>query len=373
MTTSKVRCLVGFEEPAKHLRCLVIGDPHFKITEMIASCEMGDAIVKIANLEKPDFIVCLGDTLDRHETIHSNPLTAATKWLAELTKIAKVYLLIGNHDRPNNSDFLSDEHPFVAIKWWSQDKICVVDKVVIDLIHDMPFFFVPYVPPGRFEEALQTHPDWNPTGYNRKRWAAGFTHQEFYGIEMAPSIFSEKGDRWPPNYPLLINGHIHDRSVPQENIISIGTPRQHAFDESFDKNLSLFTFHPEVSYYSEEKIPLPLPKKIIQHLTVQEFLLWEPPSPLLDHLKLEIHGNRAEIASLRKLDKLKKLRQLGIKVVTRDIEAGQKKDKDLPLPAKQWQQTSFRDRLALRAKGDPEVDKVYQRLFHRKKVIIKKR
>lgn len=353
------------------LKCLVIGDPHFKVTEMIASSQMGDAIVDIAKQHKPDFIVCLGDTLDRHETIHSNPLTAATKWLAQLTEIAKVYLLIGNHDRPNNSDFLSDQHPFVGLRWWSSEKICVVDKVVIDVIHDMPFFFVPYVPPGRFEEALQTHPYWHPDGYQGKKWIAGFTHQEFYGIEMAPSIFSEKGDKWSLDYPLLINGHIHDRSVPQSNIISVGTPRQHDFDESFDKNLSLFTF--EGTRYSEEKIPLPLPKKIIQHLSVHDFLLWEPPSPLLDYLKIEIHGTRAEIVALRKLDKMKKLRQLGIKVVTRDIEAGQKKEKDLPLPAKQWQQTSFRDRLSLRAKEDPEVEKVYTRLFHRKKVIIKKR
>lgn len=353
------------------VRCLVIGDPHFKITEMIASCEMGNAIVKIAQHEKPDFIVCLGDTLDRHETIHSNPLTVATKWLADLTEVAKVYLLIGNHDRPNNSDFLSDEHPFVALKWWDSSRMCVVDKVVIDLIHDTPFFFVPYVPPGRFEEALQTHSDWHPDGYKGQKWVAGFTHQEFYGIEMAPSIFSEKGDKWPLEYPLLINGHIHDRSVPQSNIISIGTPRQHDFDESFDKNLSLFTF--DDGHYKEEKIPLPLPKKIIQHLSAQEFLLWEPPSPLLDYLKIEIHGTRAEIVALRKLDKMKKLRQLGIKVVTRDIEAGLKKEKDLPLPAKQWQQTSFRNRLALRAKEDPDVDKVYQRLFNRKKVVIKKR
>ncbi len=353
------------------LRCLVIGDPHFKVTEMIASCEMGDAIVNIAKQHNPDFIVCLGDTLDRHETIHSNPLTAATKWLAQLTDIAKVYLLIGNHDRPNNSDFLSDEHPFVGLKWWPEEKIRVVDKVVIDVIHDMPFFFVPYVPPGRFEEALKTHPDWHPDGYQGKKWIAGFTHQEFYGIQMAPSIFSEKGDRWPIDYPLLINGHIHDRTEPQHNIISIGTPRQHDFDESFDKNLSLFTFGPDI--YLEKMIPVPLPKKIIQHLSVHDFLTWEPPSPLLDYLKIEIHGTRAEIVALRKLDKMKKLRQLGIKVVTRDIEAGQKKEKDLPLPAKQWQQTSFRDRLALRAKEDPEVDKVYTRLFYRKKVVIKKR
>jgi DNA repair exonuclease SbcCD nuclease subunit len=350
------------------LRCLVIGDPHFKVTEMIASSEMGKAIVKIAQEEKPDFIVCLGDTLDRHETVHTNPLTVATKWLANLSEVAKVYLLIGNHDRPNNSDFLSDEHPFVGLRWWDPKRLVVVDKVVIETIRDFLFFFVPYVPPGRFIEALETHPEWNP----EKPWKAGFSHQEFYGSQMAPSILSKKGDKWPIEYPLLINGHIHDRNIPQKNIICIGTPRQHDFDESFDKALSLFTF--SVDSYEEKRIPLPIPKKIIQHMSAQDFLIWEPPSPLLDYLKLEIHGTRAEIISLRKLDKLKHLRQLGIKVVTRDIEADQKRKKDLPLAAQQRQQTSFRDRLACRVKEDPRVEKVYQRLFgQKKKLIIKKK
>ena len=364
------------------VRCLVIGDPHFKVTEMIASQEMAKAILDIARKENPDFIVCLGDTLDRHETIHTNPLTVATQWLAELSSIAKVYLLIGNHDRPNNSDFLSDEHSLVALKWWDSNRLVVVDKVVIALIDDLPFFFVPYVPPGRFIEALETHPDWSPKGYHRQSkitgiqstpWQAGFSHQEFYGNQLKTSIFSEKGDKWPLDYPLLINGHIHDRDIPQENIISIGTPRQHNFDESFDKALSLFTF--DDTGFNERRIPLPLPKKIIQHLSVQDFLIWEPPSPLIDYLKLEVHGTRGEVVALRKLDKIKKLEKLGIKIVTRDIDAGKKKEKNLPLPELQWQQTPFRQRLALRAKEDPQVEKIYRRIFPQQKriTIIKKK
>lgn len=345
------------------LKCLVIGDPHFKVTEMQASQDMAHAIVEIAKRERPDFIVCLGDTLDRHETIHSSPLRAATEWLATLAEITCVYLLIGNHDRPNNSDFLSDEHPFVALKWWNKKRLIVVDKVLITTIHDLPFFFVPYVPPGRFQEALVTHPEWHPDAYQGQTWAAGFTHQEFYGIQLAPNIFSEKGDQWPLNYPLLINGHIHDRTTPQENIISIGTPRQHNFDESFDKNLSLFTFTPDGNY-QEKKISLPLPKKIIIRLTVEEFMTWQLPNPLLDYLKIEIRGTRAELIALRKLDKIKDLRvKHGLKIITRDIEAGIKKERDLPLPIKEWQEISFRQRLALRVKEDPEVEKVYQRLF----------
>lgn len=363
------------------LACLVIGDPHFKVNDMVASVAMADAIIEVAKQRKPQFIVCLGDTLDRHETIHVKPLVAATDWLIKLGKIADVYLLIGNHDRPNNSDFLSDDHPFYALKHINPDNtnVCVIDKAEIISIpiygtgirHN--FFFVPYVPPGRFEEALKTNKDWDP----KANWTAGFTHQEFYGIEMAKGIFSDKGDQWPVDGPLIINGHIHDRSVPQPNIISIGTPRQHDFDESPDKAISLFTFEYDdngKSTYEEQRIPLPLPKKIIIKLTVSEFLDYQQPSPLNDYIKIEIHGNKAELMSLRKVDKIKKIRALGIKIVTRDTEAGQKRNLPTPLPASTWQKTSFRDRLSYRAQEDLEVQKVYYKIFPKiklRKITIK--
>lgn len=347
--------------------CLVIGDPHFKVTEMAASEEMGKEIIRISKERKPDFIVCLGDTLDRHESIHTEPLTAAIEWLGQLKEIAPLYLLIGNHDRINNSDFLSSKHPFVALKWWQG--LTVVDKVIIDTIGGCNFFFVPYVPPGRLLEALETHPDWSPDGTS---WSAGFTHQEIYGIKMG-TIISEKGDHWPLDWPILINGHIHDRDVPQENVISVGTPRQHAFGEDPNKTLSLFTFRKEGSIdpsFHEERIPLNLPKKIIIRLTTQEFMDFQVPEECIDYLKLEIYGTSAELQGIMKLDKIKKLRKAGIKIVSKDTEAGAKKKRGAPLPEQIWQQTSFRDRLYYRVKEDPTVERVYQKIFGGKRVKI---
>lgn len=339
---------------------LVIGDPHFKVTEMAASLEMAKAILTIAQQTKPDFIVCLGDTLDRHETIHVNPLSGAVQWLAELSNIAKVYLLIGNHDRPNNSDFLSDLHPFVALRWWDNEKIVVVDKVVISEINGLSFFFVPYVPPGRFIEALSTHPEWS---LEKKDWSAGFCHQEFYGTTLAPLITSKNGDKWGLDYPLLINGHIHDRDLPQKNIISVGTPRQHDFDESPDKSLSLFTFtvgkEGEKTYH-EERISLPLPKKISYRLTVDEFRHWSPPSTD-DYVKVNIYGTRGELVLLREADKVKQLRRRGIKIVTTMVDEDKKKN--YPLPEKEWREKPFRQRLEQRVKEDVELNKIYLRIF----------
>ncbi len=347
------------------MRFLVIGDPHFKTNEMVQSIRMAEAIVQIAAEAKPDFIVCLGDTLDRHETIHVEPLTQAIKWLSQLKDIAPVFLLIGNHDRPNNSDFLSDKHPFSGLDQWKN--LIVVDKVITRSYGEFNFFFVPYVPPGRFQEALETNPDWSL----KKKWTAGFSHQEFYGIEVAKGIFSDKGDRWPVDGPLLINGHIHDRSIPQANIISIGTPRQHDFDESFDKAISLFTFTADA--YKEVRIPLPLPRKLIVRLTTQEFYTYELPSPLVDYIKIEISGTRAELVTIRKLDKIKQFRKAGVKIVTRDTEAGLERIREKPLPDKVWQETPFKLRLYHRIKGDQELERVYSRIFQKKRITIKRK
>ena len=99
------------------MRILAIGDPHFKTTNIKESTEMVNAIYNLLEKEQDnlDFIIVMGDILDRHETIHVNPLTLAVKFLLTLATKKKTYVLIGNHDRPNNSDFLSDYHPFVGL------------------------------------------------------------------------------------------------------------------------------------------------------------------------------------------------------------------------------------------------------------------
>lgn len=65
-------------------RILVIGDPHFKVQDLKGSRLMADEIVRIAKETNPDLIVDLGDTLDRFELSHTEPLTMATEWLGQL-------------------------------------------------------------------------------------------------------------------------------------------------------------------------------------------------------------------------------------------------------------------------------------------------
>lgn len=142
-------------EKKEKLSSLVIGDFHFKVSNVQDTDLMTIEIIKIAEEIKPDYIVCLGDTLDRHESIHVTPLENAIKILDALRKIAPLYILIGNHDRPNNSNFLTTEHPFTAVKHW--ENTYIADNCIEQTIKDRLFLFVPYVPPGRLHEALSFH------------------------------------------------------------------------------------------------------------------------------------------------------------------------------------------------------------------------
>ena len=98
--------------------------------------------------------------------------------------------------------------------------------------------FVPYVPPGKFDDAIKTCDDIGDI----KDYKCIFAHQEFYGAKMG-AIISKDGDKWPLHNPLVVSGHIHDYQRPQENIIYIGTPMQHAFGDNTKKTISILTIN----------------------------------------------------------------------------------------------------------------------------------
>lgn len=275
-------------------KILCIGDPHFKVSnrgEMRAFVtESIGAIKKHA----PDFVVVMGDVLDRHENIHVHALMDACQFLIDLSRLVKTYVLIGNHDRPNNSNFLTDEHPFTALKEYPN--IVIVDTVV----KEGEWCFVPYVPPGRFHEALETG---GVTRDTITEYTCIFAHQEFKGSSYK-NIVSTIGDVWPEDFPLVISGHIHTYQWPQDNIVYVGAPMQHNFGDPDDCSISLFTFSDES--IDEERIYLNIPKKRvvrIQHDQVKEWL--SKDDNFNGNTKLVITGPHDQLQLLSKSGVLK--------------------------------------------------------------------
>lgn len=268
------------------LTSVVIGDPHFKINNVEDTNLMVSKIIEYVRSVNPDFIVVLGDVLDRHETIHVSPLIRSIDFLQQLSDLRPTYVLIGNHDRPNNNIFCTNEHPFTALK--GKSNIYIVETPVKEVIQGFPFIFVPYVPPGRFEECL------NKFNVSYDDAKCIFAHQEFKGCKMG-AIQSKVGDEWTLDKPMVISGHIHEFDELQKNIIYTGTPIQHSFGDSDNKGIMKVTFNEEISY---EMYDLGLPKKRIIRIQCSE------AKKLLDlndnsSYKIIISGTPEEIKTLK--------------------------------------------------------------------------
>ena len=279
---------------------LCIGDPHFKIDNVIETELMVSKILLYVGKIKPDFVVVLGDILDRHESIHVSPLTRSINFLFKLKQLCYTFVLIGNHDLKNNRQFLSDEHPFTSLKYWEGIKI--VDFTTEFVCKNERFIFVPYVQPGRFSEALSKIESFQ----NAK---CIFAHQEFKGCKMG-ALISTEGDEWDIKNPFVVSGHIHDFQTPQTNILYTGTPIQHSFGDNHQKTISHFIFNDNDKVH--ERIDLKLPRKMIVRLNVDEVSTYIPDKN--SQIKIIISGSVAEIKGIKEHQNIKDWRKQNFKI-----------------------------------------------------------
>lgn len=338
--------------PTKKITYMVIGDPHFKVENIVHMKEMATATLELARDRQPTFIVVLGDVLDTHSRMDQPPHKGATEWLGELSLIAPLYLIVGNHDRMSDYDFLTTMHPFTALKRWPNTH--VVDQGLITEIEGCQFIFIPYVYKGLFEKALQhictSH--LNPMsggnlGMNSpehvrqvlERTTAGFSHQEYRGCKIGP-VLSTLGDPWPLDRPVMINGHIHEHGWVQPNIVNAGTPVHHSGRERDAKTISIFTVVPQdpniiqdgilsttrvvdpatpiwgiqlplrhraATTVVEERVTLNVTPQIEIKTRASEFEGTEPDvDPTRCHFSWVVEGTRAELLALKTLEKWKR-------------------------------------------------------------------
>lgn len=238
------------------MKILIIGDPHFREGNVSEMDHLVKFTIQFVELHPEiQFIVVLGDILDRHGVLHQHPFHQACKFLHQLGAMKPTYVLIGNHDFDNPSKFLPDNHPFLMWKLTQCPGITIVDKP----LRENNYVFIPYVPPGMFRQALEfIDPEMNFL----EQTDIIFAHQEFKGCRMGP-IISEVGDSWPPEefdkLPFVISGHIHDRQeLP--GILYVGTPIQNGFSDSYlDKGICLF----DTDTKTGEWFHVPVPRKLI--------------------------------------------------------------------------------------------------------------
>lgn len=328
-------------------KILVIGDPHFKVSNVRETDLMVIAILRQAKSLLPDIIVVLGDVLDRHESIHVTPLTKSVIFLMKLSEIAPTYVLIGNHDMKNNRQFLPEEHPFVALKYVNNNRIFICDTTQSVFIKNERYVFVPYVPPGRFLEALNKVDGWQTA-------KCIFAHQEFRGAQMG-AIVSTEGDEWSLDNPFVISGHIHDYQELKLNILYVGTPIQHTYSDSQIKTISLFVFG---DTRSQERIPLGLPRKQIIRMCCANVSTYTIPEN--SELKIIISGLSAEIKAVMKHPNIEIWRKQGHKITYKDIPIERNNERNLVRDSTEVNYPRFSTLMNDYVSGDIEMRTIYQ-------------
>ena len=291
-------------------RVLAIGDPHLRVDHLQEAEEYIAKMVTLVREHQPDFVVLLGDVLHCHERLHTSALNRAYQLIQDISALCPVFVLVGNHDYINNSQFLTEHHWMNAMKQWPQ--VTVVDKVHTVVWHERLFVFCPYVYPGRFKEALNTVFNWTDG-------ALIFCHQEFKGCKMG-AIVSEEGDEWETTAPMVVSGHVHDKQWVGQNVYYTGSSAQHAFGESHDKTVALITLSESdhIPVHIEE-IPTRLTSKQIVYHSIQDVyhgrVMVRPSSNT--HVRLTLSGTQEEFKAFRKSHHYKSLVDQGVKVVFR--------------------------------------------------------
>lgn len=288
------------------VKVLFIGDPHFKIKNVEYIPLFSSRIINVVETNQLDFVVVAGDLLDNHDRVDVEPLNLAIDFIDALRLKVKTFVLVGNHDYKNNQQFLTDHHWMNALKFWNN--VTIVDQVVDYKVKNNHFLFIPYVPPGRFVEAIETKIFMD----NIKNFKAIFAHQEFYGCKMGP-IESKCGDQWNTDWPLVVSGHIHNKQWSQKNIYYPGSAMQHAFGQSVENTVSILSFGlVELDY---EEVDLKMPKLIIKYLSITDVM-----KPLkytnkeFRKYKLVLEGSQEEFQTFKKNIRYKQLLEEGFKI-----------------------------------------------------------
>lgn len=289
-------------------KILFIGDIHIKFNNLK---EVDVLQQKIETLDDISFIVVAGDLLDTHEKINTQLLNRAYDFIQICRKKALVFLLVGNHDYINNQQFLTSNHWMNGLKEWSN--VRVVDRPVFY----SKYLFMPYVPVGRFVEALRTtepsHAAVETSDPSWKECVCIFAHQEIKNCKMGP-IQSIEGDKWELNWPMLISGHIHERQFVQKNVLYPGSVINHSFG-SDNQGLSIFSF--SGNSVDEIKIDIGLDKKSIIYEKLESLDSKINLNSITKNNKLSLEGEIKDIAAFKKTKTYKSLVDKQIKVVFR--------------------------------------------------------
>lgn len=295
-------------------KILVIGDPHIRKEYLHIAELLHKNIVDILKQRGSEysFVVILGDVLHDHGKISTNAMNIAIDLIKTISESHKLFILVGNHDMINDSQFLTKNHWMNCLK--TMNNVTIVDEVISYERKKKKYVMCPFVPTGRFIEALNTLNEKEGINENSCKWQNAdtvFGHQEIRCAKMNGDGFpSTKGDVWNSNYPTLISGHIHHKQK-LDNVIYPGSSVPTSFSDSEQKYV--LEFNPRDG--SENYIALNIPVKITNTISVEEF---DELEEFDKNVRIIVEGSQIELE--KRLKQFKKLKTDGLNISERIIK-----------------------------------------------------
>lgn len=317
----------------------IIGDPHFMEKNKDRTDIMVRESCRLIEERKPDFTVIMGDVFDDGKYPYSGVIVRVIEFIEKLRQYSPVYILVGNHDRPNPKVFLTNETPLEMFKGYRN--VTVVDRCHTMVWNNLKICMMPFVEVGRFNEACEF------CNIKIMDYDLFFTHQEYAGCKIN-LLNGEKADKWKPKYPMNIAGHIHDQEIVGDNLVYVGTPYQNGFSESTDKGIYFMETNMSLT-----KVDLGIPRKIHLKVNITELETLEL-NPNTEY-KLTITGPVAESRQLiRNSDLSEKF--LKAKIIYKDT-------KKMSKTKRTFNNMSMEERVKMAFENDKRLKKVYKKFI----------
>lgn len=308
-------------------KIMCIGDLHVKGNNLEEFGIFEKLLYELVTTEKPEMIVILGDTLDKHAVVDTFCLNTVVQFLDNLRKqVSKIVILVGNHDATKNTEFLTTNHWLNCLKFME-------NIIVVDTVHRLSFdssqspsslkdiLFVPYVPPGMFKIALDTI----SSTFDWKKADLIIAHQEFKGCKMGP-IISIDGDEWSTDFPQVISGHIHSNQTVGTNIYYPGSALQNAFGESEKNVIPMIWWEENNKNYTKKEVDLGLPRKKIVSVALENIDNIEIKQGQGKLTRLTVKGTYEEFKVFKNTTKYKELSSKGVTIAFRKQDAVETKE-----------------------------------------------
>ena len=287
------------------MKILCVGDVHIKVNNLGLIDQLENKIIEtLRDNPKIEMVVLLGDILHDHERLHTLAMNRAFSFIKTLAGCVSVYVLVGNHDYIQNDQFLTENHWMVMLKN-NVKNVTIVDHVEQVYFSGTKYLtFVPYVPNGRFVEALETTSlDWRGSSFI-------FAHQEFRGADLGATS-SAHGDEWGETLPMIVSGHIHGKQWIGENIFYVGSPFNHNFGETSDSVM----LEIDCKSFELREIPLVFPKRRTLYTTLEGLDGVVGAMNDVDHFRIFIQSSLVGFKGFQRTDQYKELIDRGVKVV----------------------------------------------------------